>query len=190
MPALRRLGRIVAVPAALAALMTSMTAAAPGAAAQSANYQSIDAPAYVVFPGHTLHPKPPSWELPVADYELTGRFGQSSSMWSSTHTGLDFAAPTGTPIRAISDGVVTETAYDDAYGNRTIVRLPDGTTLWFCHQDEFGVEVGQHVKAGQRIGYVGATGNVTGPHVHLEVHPGGGDAVDPAPWLQDHGLQP
>jgi murein DD-endopeptidase MepM/ murein hydrolase activator NlpD len=132
------------------------------------------------------------WVLPVQPgvYHLTARFGQYSYLWSSMHTGLDFAAPTGTPIMAVAGGTITEVGYSGAFGNRTIERLPDGTELWYCHQNEFGTEVGATVEPGQVIGYIGSTGNVTGPHLHLEVHPGGGDAVDPYTELQAHGLNP
>jgi murein DD-endopeptidase MepM/ murein hydrolase activator NlpD len=132
------------------------------------------------------------WVLPVATgvYHLTARFGDYSSLWSHFHTGLDFAAPTGTPIMAVAGGTITETGYSGAYGNRTIEALPDGTELWYCHQNEFGTSVGATVKPGQVIGYVGSTGNVTGPHLHLEVHPGGGDPVDPYAALVAHGLYP
>jgi murein DD-endopeptidase MepM/ murein hydrolase activator NlpD len=132
------------------------------------------------------------WVLPVTPgvYHLTARFGDYSALWSHFHTGLDFAAPTGTPIMAVAGGTITEVGYSGAYGNRTIETLPDGTELWYCHQNEFGTSVGATVKPGQVIGYVGSTGNVTGPHLHLEVHPGGGDPVDPFTALQVHGLNP
>ena len=87
-------------------------------------------------------------------------------------------------------GTITDVGYSGAYGNRTIETLPDGTELWYCHQNTFGTSVGATVKPGQVIGYVGSTGNVTGPHLHLEVHPGGGDPVDPYTALQVHGLNP
>ena len=133
-----------------------------------------------------------AWVLPVAAgvYHLTARFGDYSSLWSNFHTGLDFASPTGTPIMAVAGGTITETAYSGAYGNRTIETLPDGTELWYCHQNEFGTSVGATVRPGEVIGYVGSTGNVTGPHLHLEVHPGGGDPVDPYTALEVHGLHP
>ena len=130
------------------------------------------------------------WVLPMDGYHLTATFGQSSGLWASYHTGLDFAAPSGTPIHAIANGVVTSVGYDGAYGNKTVVTLDDGTELWFCHQTSFAVNQGDVVRAGQLIGYVGSTGNVTGPHLHLEVRPGGGDPVDPYEALQVHGLTP
>ncbi len=142
-----------------------------------------------VIPGTRLTAKPPPWVLPVAGYHLTGRFGQSSGLWSSTHTGLDFAAPEGREIRSIAPGVVTAASYDGAFGNKTVVRLDDGTVLWYCHQSQLGVKVGQRLVAGDLLGYVGSTGNTTGPHLHLEVHPGKAP-VDPEGWLTGHDLQP
>jgi murein DD-endopeptidase MepM/ murein hydrolase activator NlpD len=130
------------------------------------------------------------WALPLAAYRLTARFGMAGSLWSSTHTGLDFAAPSGTPIMAVSNATVTEAGDAGAYGNRTILTLDDGTELWFCHQSTIGVQPGDKVTAGQQIGTVGATGNVTGPHLHLEVRPGGGDPVDPFQALTFRGLKP
>jgi len=126
----------------------------------------------------------------MTGYRLTGRFGNVSSLWSSSHTGLDFAAPTDTPIRSIAPGIVTQTGYAGAYGNQTIVRLSDGAMLWYCHQNSITVSAGDRVVAGEQIGTVGSTGNVTGPHLHLEVRPGGGDPIDPDQALRAQGLNP
>ncbi|MFG2955380.1 M23 family metallopeptidase [Streptomyces sp. NPDC048291] len=132
------------------------------------------------------------YTLPVVSYTITGTFGQAGSMWSSGyHTGLDFAAPTGTLIKAVHSGTVTEAGWAGSYGYRTIITLDDGTELWFCHQSSIGVKVGQKVATGDVIGRVGATGNVTGPHLHLEVHPNGqATAIDPMTWLRGKGLNP
>ncbi|MEU6776517.1 M23 family metallopeptidase [Streptomyces sp. NPDC046759] len=132
------------------------------------------------------------YTLPVVSYTITGTFGQPGAMWSSGyHTGLDFAAPTGTLIKAIHGGTVTQAGWAGAYGYRTVLTLDDGTELWFCHQSSINVSVGQKVSTGEVIGRVGATGNVTGPHLHLEVHPNGqATAIDPAPWLREMGLNP
>ena len=135
-------------------------------------------------------PAPPTWRLPVTGYHLTGRFGQSSGLWSRTHTGLDFAAPQGVRISSIGPGVVTASSFDGAFGNKTVVRLDDGTVLWYCHQSAFAARVGQRLAPGDLVGYVGSTGNVTGPHLHLEVHPHGGGPVDPEMWLPSHHLHP
>ena len=129
------------------------------------------------------------WHLPMTSYHLTARFGDYG-LWSSFHTGLDFAAPSGTPIYAIANGVISSASYDGAYGNKTVETLDDGTELWYCHQTSFVISTGQAVRAGQLIGYSGSTGHVTGPHLHVEVRPGGGDPVDPYQAMIVHGLQP
>jgi murein DD-endopeptidase MepM/ murein hydrolase activator NlpD len=129
------------------------------------------------------------WVLPTVGYHLTARFGQTG-LWSSIHTGLDFAAPSGSPIYAIANGVVTSAGYDGAYGNKTVETLPDGTEIWYCHQSTIGVEVGDKIIQSEQIGTLGSTGHVTGPHVHIEVRPGGGDPVDPYPEFLYHGVTP
>jgi murein DD-endopeptidase MepM/ murein hydrolase activator NlpD len=130
------------------------------------------------------------WVLPLSSYRLTAGFGQSSYLWSSVHTGLDFSAPIGSPIHAVANGVVTSTGYDGSYGNKTVITLDDGTELWFCHQTSYLVNVGDTVRGGEIIGTVGSTGNSTGPHLHLEVRPGAGDPVDPYTALIEHGVNP
>ncbi|MEU0332084.1 M23 family metallopeptidase [Streptomyces sp. NPDC006193] len=132
------------------------------------------------------------YTLPTSSYTITSTFGQAGSMWSSGyHTGLDFAAPTGTLIKAVHSGTITEAGWAGSYGYRTILTLDDGTELWFCHQSSISVSVGQKVSTGEVIGRVGATGNVTGPHLHLEVHAGGqATGIDPMAWLRDKGLNP
>jgi murein DD-endopeptidase MepM/ murein hydrolase activator NlpD len=189
--------RPILAPTLLIGLLTTTTlGAAPEAAAAAAPQAAAPAqlpdavPAYRIVSGTELKAKPPPWVLPVEGYHLTGRFGDSSGLWSSTHTGLDFAAPEGAPIHSIGPGVVTKAASDGSFGNKTVIRLDDGTVLWYCHQSEFGVEVGQRLAPGDLVGYVGSTGNTTGPHLHLEVHPHGGDPIDPEAWLPRHGLNP
>ena len=127
--------------------------------------------------------------LPVDKYRLTSRFGDTGPRWKKAHTGLDFAAPTGTPIRAIVDGTITRADIAGAYGNLTTLEAPDGTVLYYAHQSAIHVTVGQRVTAGTVIGKVGATGNVTGPHLHLEVRVGG-IPTDPDRWLRTRGLTP
>ena len=68
-------------------------------------------------------------------YRLTADVRRGGPYWSSGyHTGLDFAAPSGTPIMAVANGVVTSVGYEGAYGNKTVVTLEDGTEIWYCHQ--------------------------------------------------------
>ena len=127
------------------------------------------------------------WQYPTSSVSLTATFGQYG-LWSSYHTGLDFNGNTGDPVMAVANGVVTSASYDGAYGNKIVVQLEDGTEIWFCHLNSYAVSVGDVVRGGEVIGSVGATGNVTGSHLHLEVRPGGGDPVDPHLAMQQHGL--
>jgi hypothetical protein len=106
-------------------------------------------------------------------------FGKKGPMWSSGyHTGTDFPAPVGTPIHAVMDGRVSSTAWSSWGGNLTRI-ITKGLGEWFyAHQSRQDVKTGDNVKGNQIIGLVGATGNVTGPHLHLELRVGG-TPVDP-----------
>ncbi|MFJ3200499.1 M23 family metallopeptidase [Streptomyces sp. NPDC086989] len=128
-----------------------------------------------------------SYSLPTSAYTLTSHYGDAGSMWSSGHhTGLDFAAPTGTPVKAVAAGKITSAGWSGAYGYRIVLQLDDGTEIWYCHLSSMSVTSGS-VGAGDTIGRVGATGNVTGPHLHLEVRKGGSTS-DPLTWLESKGL--
>ncbi|WP_327355069.1 M23 family metallopeptidase [Streptomyces sp. NBC_01304] len=130
-----------------------------------------------------------SYTLPLASYTITTTYGQAGSMWASGyHTGLDFAASTGTPIKAIHSGTVKEAGWSGSYGYRTVLEMSDGTEVAFNHQSSMNVSVGQKVTTGDVIGRVGSTGNSTGPHLHLEVKTPGGDLMDPAAWLRSKGI--
>lgn len=127
------------------------------------------------------------WVLPLDTRQITAEFGQYG-LWSSYHTGIDFNGDLGDPIKAIAGGVVTSASFEGAYGNKAVITLADGTEIWYAHQNGFAVNVGEVIQPGEVIGYVGATGNVTGSHLHLEVRPGAGDPVDPRPAFGVHGI--
>jgi murein DD-endopeptidase MepM/ murein hydrolase activator NlpD len=130
-------------------------------------------------------------EMMISGYHITATFGQGGGRWARNHTGTDFAAPIGTPIRTVMKGVVVSAAFDGPYGRQVRVRHEDGTETWYNHMSKFSVSVGETVYAGDQVGAVGVTGNTTGPHLHFEVRPGGGDPIDPMPWLRNHcGLNP
>lgn len=130
-------------------------------------------------------------QIMVTGYHITATFGQGGSRWAHNHTGLDFAAPIGTRIGAVMKGVVIFADWAGPYGRQVQVRHEDGTVTWYNHMSKFSVTVGETVYAGDQVGAVGMTGNTTGPHLHFEVHPDGGAAVDPDPWLRNHcGLNP
>ena len=130
-------------------------------------------------------------QIMVTGYHITATFGQGGSRWAHNHTGLDFAAPIGTRIGAVMKGVVIFADWAGPYGRQVQVRHEDGTVTWYNHMSKFSVTVGETVYAGDQVGAVGMTGNTTGPHLHFEVHPDGGEAVDPDPWLRNHcGINP
>jgi murein DD-endopeptidase MepM/ murein hydrolase activator NlpD len=124
---------------------------------------------------------------PVRAYRLTARFGASSGLWSRGHTGLDLAAPVGTPVRAAAAGTIVSAGWDGAYGQKIVIRHPDGTRTWYCHLSRISRRSGP-VAAGVRIGAVGTTGNSTGPHLHLEVRRGD-TPRDPQRWLRGRGVR-
>ncbi|MCB1146328.1 MAG: peptidoglycan DD-metalloendopeptidase family protein [Leptospiraceae bacterium] len=100
------------------------------------------------------------------------------------HSGVDFAAPSGTPIYAAADGVVDRTMKSNGYGNLTIVKHPNGLFTYYAHQVKFGTKSGAKVRAGEQIGYVGTTGMSTGNHLHLEVRDGfGGSHFNPDNYI-------
>ncbi|MFF2043661.1 peptidoglycan DD-metalloendopeptidase family protein [Kitasatospora sp. NPDC058170] len=128
---------------------------------------------------------------PVANPKLGTAYGVAGSMWSSGHhTGADFVASTGTPLRAIAAGTVVKAGNGGAYGNEVEIKLADGKYAQYAHLSSIGVSIGQTVTAGQQIGLSGATGNVTGPHLHFEIRTGSeyGSDIDPIAYLRAHGV--
>ncbi|MEU6391386.1 M23 family metallopeptidase [Streptomyces sp. NPDC046939] len=130
----------------------------------------------------------PKFALPVKRHGLSAYYGQAGINWMSVHTGIDFPVWYGTPVMAATDGTV-RTQTNSAYGNMAIVTAKDGTETWYCHLSSYTVTSGP-VKAGDVIAHSGNSGNSTGPHLHFEVRPNGGAAIDPLPWLRSHGLDP
>jgi murein DD-endopeptidase MepM/ murein hydrolase activator NlpD len=114
------------------------------------------------------------WLLPVAGpYRLTARFGETGTRWvSGRHTGLDFAAPAGTPVVAAAGGRVVQAGRAGPYGNLVVIDH-GGVTTYYAHLSSVHVAVDDDVGAGHQVGAVGATGNATGPHLHFEVRVSG-----------------
>lgn len=121
---------------------------------------------------------------PVAGV-LTSNFG---SRWGTQHSGLDIAAPIGTPIHAAADGTVSDAGPASGFGLWVKVRHDDGTETVYGHVNDFSVQPGQRVSAGEQIATVGNRGQSTGPHLHFEVHDPSGIKVDPAQWLATRGV--
>ncbi len=128
---------------------------------------------------------------PLANPKLGTAYGVAGSMWASGHhTGADFVAATGTPLRAVAAGTVVKAGNGGAYGNEVEIKLADGKYAEYAHLSSIGVSIGQTVTAGQQIGLSGATGNVTGPHLHFEIRTGSeyGSDIDPIAYLRAHGV--
>ncbi|MFJ6198460.1 peptidoglycan DD-metalloendopeptidase family protein [Micromonospora sp. NPDC092111] len=139
-------------------------------------------------PKKTVTPKPkPSWVVPMAGAEITSCYGQRSG---TLHAGIDFAMPAGTPIHAAAAGTVVKAGdVGDGYGNSVFVDHGNGYLTHYAHQSSLKVTVGDHVTAGEVIGYEGSTGDSTGPHLHFEVHQGQmWNQIDPAPFLRARGI--
>jgi len=136
-----------------------------------------------------------AWIRPMRG-DLTSTFGYR---WGTVHAGIDISNGGGTPVYAAAAGVVAEAACTSAscshpgslgmsgYGNKVDIQHAGGVMTRYGHLTRYVVRTGQRVTAGQLIGYEGATGNVTGPHLHLEVLIGG-EAVDPIPFFTRKGV--
>ncbi|WMI56900.1 M23 family metallopeptidase [Streptomyces rochei] len=128
---------------------------------------------------------------PITASYVSTAYQADSSLWSSgSHTGIDFHASTGTTVHAVGVGTVVEAGWGGAYGNQVVIRMHDGTYTQYGHLSSIGVSVGQSVSAGQQIGLSGATGNVTGPHLHFEARTSAeyGSDIDPVAYLRSHGV--
>ena len=131
---------------------------------------------------------------PVPGAVVGAHFGEYGS-WSRYHTGLDFRAGSGTPIRAVKAGTVLYAGNSGNWaGNHVAIKHADGMTTMSSHMSSMAVSAGQTVRAGQVIGYVGQTGRAFGAHLHFELYPAGvkyGDvykAINPQSWLAANGV--
>ncbi|MGW2717033.1 M23 family metallopeptidase [Streptomyces sp. NPDC001492] len=134
---------------------------------------------------------PTGFTLPVIGGTIGTGYHVAGSMWSSGyHTGVDFVVPTGTSIKSVGAGTVVSAGWGGAYGNQVVVRLADGYYAQYGHMSQISVSAGQTVTEGQQLGLSGATGNVTGPHLHFEIRttPDYGSDVDPVAYLRSKGV--
>lgn len=188
-----KLGRAGDRLAELEAVLAAAELDASRARAATGLYPDSDCPAVPREDAELAEPAVDApWTAPLADYRLSASFGRAGERWADRHTGQDFAVPTGSEVRAIGSGVVVATACTEGgYGNSVVVEHEGGYYSQYAHLSLLEVEPGQAVGAGQRIGLSGSTGNSTGPHLHLEIRltPQVGSAIDPVPWLRDHGVE-
>jgi murein DD-endopeptidase MepM/ murein hydrolase activator NlpD len=110
--------------------------------------------------------------------------------WGTMHSGVDIAAPIGTPIYAPEGGVVVQAGVASGFGYAVAIQHGDGTITLYGHVNQYFVTAGQVVEAGRQIAEVGNRGQSTGPHLHFEVHTGGlyANRTNPTPWLTAHGI--
>ena len=113
---------------------------------------------------------------------ITARYGENSRVRSTSHTGLDIAASTGTPIKVVASGTVIFAAEKGSYGKVVKVEHENGVQTWYAHCSKLYVKKGDKVSAGETIAAVGSTGNSTGSHLHLEIRING-TAVNPQKYL-------
>lgn len=119
----------------------------------------------------------------------TGRFTSGfGARWGRSHNGIDIAGPIGTPIYAVTDGVVEEAGAASGFGLVVKIRHPDGTESVYGHVNQMFVSVGDEVEAGEQIAEIGNRGQSTGPHLHFEIYDTDDTPMNPRPWLQDHGI--
>jgi murein DD-endopeptidase MepM/ murein hydrolase activator NlpD len=126
-----------------------------------------------------LNPLPRGW--------LSSPFGRREDPFApgqmSHHQGIDIAAPAGSSVLSASDGRVATVSYNDVLGNYAIIRDPIGRSFVYGHMQKVVVRVGEHIGQRDRIGYVGATGHATGPHLHFEVRDERGVPVNPRQFM-------
>ncbi|MBO1418617.1 peptidoglycan DD-metalloendopeptidase family protein [Streptomyces sp. FH025] len=171
-------------------LSAQATTATPVKAVTATTVQAVTA-----LPAQTVNAVPvaasAAFVAPLANPKLGTAYGVAGSMWASGHhTGQDFIASTGTPLRAVANGVVVKAGNGGAYGNQVEIKLADGHYAEYAHLSSIGVKIGQSVTVGQQIGLSGATGNVTGPHLHFEIRNGSeyGSDINPVAYLRAHGV--
>jgi murein DD-endopeptidase MepM/ murein hydrolase activator NlpD len=125
------------------------------------------------------------FRFPLRTYRLTSAFGMRRNPFSGNmrfHQGVDLAAPAGTEVQAVGDGIVTEIGNDPVYGNYIIIRHSNNWVSFYGHLQKAGIALRTNVKSGTIIGWVGSTGQSTGPHLHFELRQNG-KARDPDKFL-------
>lgn len=134
----------------------------------------------------------PDVSLPITGGTPSQSYGNPGDYTLGYHTGTDFSAPVGTPVKAIAAGTVVASDTSSAYGINVQIKHEDGTYSLYAHLSAKTVFPGDKVVAGRMIGNVGSTGNTTGPHLHLEVRTeptfGAGNFIDAMKWLRENGL--
>lgn len=164
--------------------------AAPAQAGDDAQFQQLFAKWGELDGSATVHTSVsvPS-RMPLEDTRLTSDYGMRTHPvlgGRRSHNGVDLAAPTGTPIYATADGMVSKAERFSSYGNYVSIEHGAQLQTRYAHMSSIVARAGQRVKKGELIGYVGSTGRSTGPHLHYEVRVAG-EAVNPIPYMAETG---
>jgi len=165
-------------------LAVARTTSAPVEAQQIASTNQIVENRAAVAAAAKAEAERPRYARP-SDGRFTSGFG---ARWGTTHYGLDFAGPIGTPIYAAADGVVIEAGPASGFGLWVRIQHEDGNITVYGHMQDYSVREGDKVKAGEQIARTGNRGYSTGPHLHFEVHTASGNKINPRTWLQNHGV--
>lgn len=131
------------------------------------------------------------YTAPVDGATTTTPYRAAGGSWASGyHTGVDFAAASGTTVKSVGPGTVVSAGWAGSYGNEVVIKHDDGQYSQYGHLSSLSVSAGQRVAGGDQIGLSGSTGNSTGPHLHFEIRtgPSYGSDVDPLAYLREHGV--
>ncbi len=159
-------------PLSMRELKSDMDRVAQGVESRSDYMDVVESELFAAQVRNALLPK----NTPVTEGFVGSGFGMRTDPFSgqaAMHAGLDFAAPSGTPILAAAGGVVSEAETHPAFGKMVTIDHGNGVQTLYAHASKLEVKVGEIVRAGQRIAAVGSTGRSTGSHLHFEVHVNG-----------------
>jgi murein DD-endopeptidase MepM/ murein hydrolase activator NlpD len=181
------LAGVVAAGAAIGAAKADITPVAPVRASVAQSILSGVNRLALTPPPTAPVETPLAFEAPLPGFAVNSPFGprrlNDEDRGGRIHEGVDIAAPKGTLIHATMDGEIVRTGLSSSYGNFVEVEHRDGISSFYAHMSRTaGLKVGAPVKAGEVIGYVGATGDATGPHLHFEIRKDG-HHFDPALFM-------
>ena len=122
----------------------------------------------------------------TGNFRVTCEYKRPGSWFAGYHTGIDLVGVSSKAVYATCNGVVYKTGFDSAYGNYVVIKAEDNKYHWLCHLANISVSKGQKVTRTSKVGIMGSTGNVTGPHTHFEIRTSTnqyGDTIDPAEYM-------
>ena len=152
-----------------------------------ASWKSIDTTGGIVATSPSIAAISVPAGMPLQSAMLTSDYGMRTHPvlgGRRNHKGVDLAQPTGTPVYATADGIVSKAEPYSSYGNYIQIEHGGELQTRYAHLSGYAVGAGEQVRKGQLIGFVGSTGRSTGPHLHYEVRVAG-EAVDPTPYMVD-----